>query len=174
MDKRVRLRRSILLIALTLTVIASFYPDQKTVKDGGKRHPERVTATKTEQTAGQVNADPSKKNTPVAEVDPFSARNWIVEPITIVEAPVVTVNAIVTPPPVVTGPPPLPFKFTGRMNDEGNQVVYLNRGEQMVLAHIGDVLDSSYKVISITQQQIEFEYLPSGEKQTLALPASEY
>jgi hypothetical protein len=41
------------------------------------------------------------------------------------------------------------------------------------LAHPGDVLDGSYKVLAIGQASIEFEALSSGLKQSLAIPAQD-
>lgn len=69
------------------------------------------------------------------------------------------------------GPPSLPFKYVGKMNDSSDNVVYLALGEQTLLARSGDVLEENYKVLAITPVQIEFEHLPTGQKQALAFPA---
>ncbi|MEH6459746.1 hypothetical protein [Chitinimonas sp. JJ19] len=85
-------------------------------------------------------------------------------------APVVVAPALPVEP---AGPPPLPFKFMGRLHDGGEQVVYLSQGEQTLIARVGETLGATYKVLGLDAQRIEFEYLPTGDKQQLALPASE-
>jgi hypothetical protein len=59
------------------------------------------------------------------------------------------------------------------MNDDGEQLLYLSRGDQTFIARSGETLEGAYKVLGIDAQGIEFEHLPTGEKQTLTIPASE-
>lgn len=59
------------------------------------------------------------------------------------------------------------------MNDDGQQLVYLSHGEQAVVARNGETLEGTYKVLGIDPQRIEFEHLPTGEKQVLALTAND-
>jgi hypothetical protein len=105
--------------------------------------------------------------------DPFAPRNWLPpapppEPVKS-GPPSREVAAVVLPP----GPPALPFKFAGRMNDGDDQVIYLARGETALIARQGDVLENTYKIVSINASQIELEHLPTGQKQALALPEQE-
>jgi hypothetical protein len=69
------------------------------------------------------------------------------------------------------GPPALPFRFVGNFSDGADQVVYLAHGDLAVVARLGDVIETNYKVIGVTPTQIEFEYLPTGDKQPLVFPA---
>jgi len=61
----------------------------------------------------------------------------------------------------------------GAMNDDGAQVIYLSRGDQAFVARSGETLDSAYKVLAVDNQHVEFEHLPTGEKQTLTIPATD-
>ena len=106
--------------------------------------------------------------------DPFAPRNWM-SPAPAPEpakpgAPTREVAAVVLP----QGPPALPFKFAGRMNDGDDQVIYLARGETALIARNGDVLESTYKIVGISATQIEFEHLPTGQKQALPFPGLEH
>lgn len=103
--------------------------------------------------------------------DPFAARAWQAPlPAAPEPAKQLSVAAPITAPPP---PPPLPYKFVGQMNNGAERTVYLSRGDQVVIAHQGDVLDGSYKVVAIRSTQIEFETTSSGLKQMLAIPAQE-
>jgi hypothetical protein len=59
------------------------------------------------------------------------------------------------------------------MNDGSDLVVYLSKGDQVVVARSGDLLDGGYKVSAISPTHIEFETVSSGFKQPLAIPAKE-
>jgi hypothetical protein len=61
----------------------------------------------------------------------------------------------------------------GAMNDDGAQVIYLSRGDQAFVARSGETLDSAYNVLTVDNQHVEFEHLPTGEKQTLTIPATD-
>lgn len=103
--------------------------------------------------------------------DPFAPRNWNAAP---VPEPV---KAVLAPPPVAPvivpeGLPPLPFQYMGRMNDDGNEVVYLGRGDEAMVARMGEVVGSIYKVVGITSTQIEFEHLPTKQRQTLPIQSN--
>ena len=60
------------------------------------------------------------------------------------------------------------------MNDGDDQVIYLARGETALIARSGELLENTYKVVSINASQIEFEHLPTGQKQALPLPGLEH
>lgn len=61
----------------------------------------------------------------------------------------------------------------GRLNDGDVQMVYLSRGDQTLVARNGEALDGTYKVIDIAPRHIDFEHMPTGERQSLNMPAPE-
>src|SRR5262249_46306339 len=85
--------------------------------------------------------------------------------------PVVT--AQLAEPTLPPGPPPLPFRFVGRLNDGGQQTVYLSHGEQALVARAGDTLEGTYKVLDIAARHIAFDHIRTGEKPELALSSCE-
>lgn len=164
-------RWMVLLGALAATVVAIFYPTE----------PDAAAPTTAEQPAPvkQV-AMPGAAPTPdeqrarwiAADADPFASKQWqpapLPEPPKPPPAPLATAEPVAPPPPA-----PLPFHFVGQMNDGEDRVVYLSYGDQVLLARLGDVLERTYKVVSIDAAHIQFESLPTGLTQTLAIPAKD-
>lgn len=169
MDKAARIRWSILLSALAATIVATFYPIEQDAPSVAKPV---TTATRKADSATAIGTPAARGVWEPLLADPFAPRHW--------GAPPAPVAPVVAPPPAPVvaeapaapaGPPPLPFEFVGQMNDSSDKVVYLSRGESALIARVGEVLEGSYKVLDITPLQIEFEHLPTGQKQALAFPS---
>ncbi|GAB3265894.1 hypothetical protein [Chitinimonas naiadis] len=172
MDKASQRRWWIWLGLLGATIAAMVYP---TEEDGAAvsevaqpNRPAAVSAVPGQPVASAA-SEPSAA-LPDMKADPFAPRGWQAPPPPPPPAPVV-VAPIAPPAPV--GPPPLPYRFMGRLNDGGDQVIYLSHGDQTVIARAGETLESTYKVLGIDAQRIEFEYLPTGDKQSLTIAAPE-
>lgn len=160
----------VLSTALVCTLVAIAFPVEKG---------EEVVEVSIPVPQGRLNEPKVQDSTDRAEIawvaseeDPFAIRVWQAPPTQVKEttkAVPISAPASAAPPP----PPPLPFKFVGQMNNGVERTVYLARGDQVVLANQGDVLDASYKVVAIRPTSIEFEGISSGLKQTLAIPAQE-
>jgi hypothetical protein len=107
--------------------------------------------------------------------DPFAPRGWQSTPIPAPLAPVAAPQPIVSAPPPapVAAPaaPSLPYAFMGQFDDGGRQVVYLSRNDQTFVITPGETLEGTYKVLAMNSSQIEFEHMPTGTKQVLAIPA---
>jgi hypothetical protein len=78
------------------------------------------------------------------------------------------------PPPVVPqGPPPPPaidLKFYGYSSTGGgNRQIFLSHGDDIFLAHQGDVVDRRYRVVSIRPFSVEIEDIPYHNTQSLPL-----
>ena len=65
--------------------------------------------------------------------------------------------------------PPLPFRFLGRMIDEGKATLFLSMNERNIVARTGETIDDLYRVDSIENGVAEFTYLPLKQKQTLPI-----
>jgi hypothetical protein len=172
MDRKAFLRWAVLLGTAAITAAFSFYPTEENSIVSPAHEAKRaeghlgvvpMVATNVDENAGE-NQDP---------LDPFAPRGW--QPPPPVEATIAPVAqpAVPAAPPAPAGPPPLPFKFMGAMNDDGALTIYLSKGDQAMAARVDDVLDGSYKVLALDNQHIDFEYMPTNEKQTLTFPASE-
>lgn len=76
--------------------------------------------------------------------------------------------------PAVAAPqaPPLPFRYVGRLTQNGKAEVLLMRGALLYSVAEGDEIDGEYRVERITGAAIQFTYLPSRMKQNLDLTAA--
>ena len=93
-----------------------------------------------------------------AKVDPFAPRNF--------GGPAAA--------PQVNGPaakreaPALPFRYIGKMIDNGQLAVFLQKGDESFSVMAGERV-GDYRVDSISENEIRFTYLPMKTKQTLPL-----
>ena len=94
----------------------------------------------------------------------FSSQSW--------EPPPPKVKAGPPPPPPKPVAPPLPYTFAGRMLQDGTVYVFLARGDRVITAKQGDLVEGAYRVDSITETQVGLTYVPLNEKQTLAVVSS--
>jgi hypothetical protein len=71
--------------------------------------------------------------------------------------------------------PPLPFRYLGKVIEDGKLAVFLNRGEQNYSVRAGEKrgqqIDTEYRVDKVTESSVTFTYLPLKTKQTLDIPA---
>ncbi|WP_426344810.1 hypothetical protein ACN9MU_15125 [Pseudoduganella sp. R-32] len=170
MDKATVVRKVILFSALAATVYVSIgtsdeAPVQVKIPTSETIQRPAVSVPGTMQVAEELGAESDGS-------DPFEPRNWVPAP-----PPPEPVKEVVAPPPIAPltipeGPPALPFQFMGRLKDGADEIVYLGRGDQPVVARAGEVLESTYKVISITPTQIEFEHLPTKQRQVLSMQSN--
>ena len=77
------------------------------------------------------------------------------------------------PPPIPQGPPPPPaidLKFYGYSSRGGGiRQIFLLHGDDIFLAHEGDVVDRRYRVVSIRPFSVEIEDIPYHNTQSLPL-----
>ena len=93
---------------------------------------------------------------PVA--DPFARKNF---------GPGQAAEAPAQPP----AAPPLPFRYVGKMIEDGKLAVFLSRGDDSYSVHSGQKIDAQYRVDKVSQTQVVFTYLPLKTKQTLDIPS---
>lgn len=169
MDKAARIRWAVLLCALVATVAAIVYPDDKRIERPGFR-PAKAKAS-TPNVPAPREDERGRKIWIASDEDPFAPRAWVLPPPPAPpsQSPVSFAQAPAAP--MVVAEQQLPYRFLGQMQDGDTRVLYLGHGEQVVLAHLGDVLEGSYKVVAIGDSQVEFESVQSGNRQTLPIPA---
>lgn len=64
--------------------------------------------------------------------------------------------------------PPLPFRYLGKMIEDGKLAVFLARGEESLSVSAGQRL-GDYRVDKVTDSEVVFTYLPLKTKQSLPL-----
>lgn len=66
--------------------------------------------------------------------------------------------------------PALPFTYIGRYEQEGEDTLfYLVKGDRVYDIKVGDVIDGTYSVDSVSNGQLMFTYLPLNSSQGLRL-----
>lgn len=96
--------------------------------------------------------------------DVFQSKSWYVAP-----PPPKPVPPPPPPPPPPPTAPPLPFQFVGKLDDANQLKVFLQRGNRVITVGVGDVIDNTYRVESITDTQMTLVYLPLDIRQVLSV-----
>jgi hypothetical protein len=65
--------------------------------------------------------------------------------------------------------PPLPFRYAGRLIQDGKTEVFVVRGEEIISVAAGQNIDAEYRVDELGPDRIAFTYLPLKTRQSLAL-----
>jgi hypothetical protein len=94
--------------------------------------------------------------------DPFTAATYAPAP----PLP----QKIIPPRQASAAPPPLPFRYVGRLSQNGKQEVLLMRGERLFSLAAGDKVGDDYVVDRVNDSSISFTYLPLKLKQHMDLP----
>lgn len=171
-----RIRWAFILLAFALTIIAIYYPAPAGLaeQEASALYPASTARNLSVQASARPGAQSQdgiahRPEWIGTDEDPFAARTWQPNAAPMAGPSVLQQNRVEAPE-VAPLPVPLPYQFVGQMVDDGNQIVYLSRGDQVLLARKGETLEGSYKVLDISATQIEFEMLPSGLRQTLPIP----
>lgn len=109
------------------------------------------------ETAGQTGTDAEDGDSEAADtrIDPFRSKSWYVAP--------------PPPPPPKPTAPPLPFRFLGRLVEDGETRIFLAQNNQNLSARVGDIINGTYSVEAISDNGVQFVYLPLKETQLLPL-----
>lgn len=164
-----RLRKALLFASLAGFIGFVLY-DQAQERSGGDR-PRNAAARATQeppQSSEPVAARPGRASLSLPERAPFgepgtelfAAHSW--QP----PAPPVVAAA---PAPV---PPAIPYRFAGTLSQDGEQQVLLSKGDAVFPVKAGETLDGTYKVESIGETEITFQYLPLRHQQSIPVTSS--
>jgi hypothetical protein len=66
----------------------------------------------------------------------------------------------------------LPFTFLGKYTEGSVQLLILSRGNRVITAGQGDVVDNQYRIERIDPNSAQLMYLPLGIPQTLSTGSS--
>jgi hypothetical protein len=95
---------------------------------------------------------------PAPTADPFASRSF--------GAPAAAVQSA----PAKPEAPLLPFRYIGKLTDNGKVEVLLLRGAEQYAAAAGAKLGPDYRLDKVTGTTLTFTYLPLKTKQTLDIP----
>ena len=91
----------------------------------------------------------------------FEVRSWL---------PPAPPQVIVAPAPPTA--PPLPYKFAGKLLQNGQLQVFLSKGDATISITPGQLLDSIYRVEAIDENKITLVHLPSGIADSIPVQSS--
>ncbi len=74
-------------------------------------------------------------------------------------------KALPPPPPQA---PPLPFRYLGKLIEDGRTTAFIVSGERNLIVREGDTLQGAYRVERIEDQSMTFTYLPLKQSQMLS------
>jgi hypothetical protein len=75
-------------------------------------------------------------------------------------------NVYIPPPP----PPPITLKYFGITNSKGEKPkAFLSQGDDVWIAHEGDVVNRHYKIVRISPKEVEVEDLLNNNRQSIPL-----
>jgi hypothetical protein len=94
-----------------------------------------------------------------AKVDAFAPRNF---------SPVIPPQAQVKAAAARPEAPPLPFRYLGKMVEDGNTKIFLANGEESITASPGQRI-GDYRIDKITEAEVRITYLPLKQQQSLPL-----
>lgn len=97
---------------------------------------------------------PAAEASEAAPSTTFSVKSWVITP--------------PPPPPPPPSAPPLPFKYLGKIIDEGRYVVFLNQQNQNLVVREGERI-GAYRVEEISGKRMTFLYEPLKQTQELEI-----
>lgn len=154
------LRQLLLFGALAATLAAVYWVnrggDADTVQVVVRpRHPVMAAATKTASPPATPTA--LQARFAIAARDLFPSQTWYIAP----PPP----RPVPPPPPQA---PPLPFRFLGLWQEQGQTAVFVSDGPRDLILKAGDTVDGHYKVEDIGHGAVRLVYLPLNQIQTLS------
>jgi hypothetical protein len=96
----------------------------------------------------------------------FAGTSWVVPPPPPKPAPP-------PPPPPPPGAPAMPYVFMGRFEQDSTNLIILSRGNRVVTAAQGDILEKTYRVDSIDSNKVTMTYLPLGTTQFISIGSTQ-
>jgi hypothetical protein len=95
----------------------------------------------------------------------------------------VSTDWVVPPPPPKPAPPPpppppptapaMPYVFMGRFEQDSTNLIILSRGNRVINAAPGDILEKTYRVDSIDSNKVTMTYLPLGTTQFISIGSTQ-
>lgn len=95
-----------------------------------------------------------------ASEDAFATRDWT-------PPPPPPPKALPPPPPPPPMAPPLPYRYNGKLMEDGRLVVFLDANSRTIAVKGDEVLDGVWHVDAIEPRLIRFTYLPLAQTATL-------
>lgn len=140
----------------------------------GRERPSETPPAPAERLAAQIrSAAPGEEldlgrlerpNGDGAQSDPFAPKSFA--------APAPAGARAANAPPQKPSAPPLPFRYLGKVIEDGKLSIFLARDDKSYSVASPQALDHEYRVDKVSETSVTFTYLPLRAKQTLDIPAA--
>jgi hypothetical protein len=108
----------------------------------------------------------TSRHSSTAAQDLFAPHVWEHKAAPVAQAAVVVAPAAPTA-------PPLPYTFMGQIQKHGEKTVYfLSQGDRVMDVKVGDIVDGSWHVDSVSDTQLLLTYIPLKTQQSLSISGS--
>lgn len=129
----------------------------------------QAAASASTPTASGLNVRPSRPSLLGADAEGlFGRQSWFRPP-----PPPPPLPPGPPPPPPAPVAPPLPFGYLGKYIEGSTELLVLTRGNRVITAAKGDVLDNQYRIERIDPSAVQILYLPLNQPQTLPTGSSQ-
>jgi hypothetical protein len=159
--------------AVTLVLIFNGGPGddsavvQPVVRDGAAADTSREASKHAVAEAADAPNVPARDKVQTAAANnPFAPHGWLPPP----PPPLPVAPPPPPPPPPPPTAPPVPFKFIGQFAEKSGNAkpaAFLTKGEALLVVHVGDVLENTYKVESFDAAHVVVTYLPLKQQQNI-------
>lgn len=112
------------------------------------------------QTASEAHQTPPHTVLNQANRDAFAPRDWT-------PPPPPPPKALPPPPPPPPMAPPLPYRYVGKMLEDGHLMIFLDARGRTITVKGGEVLDGQWRVDGVEPRLIRFTFLPLAQTATL-------
>ena len=114
-------------------------------------------------TPGAPNLPTRTRITESTSKDPFAPKGWLPPPPPPAAVPI---EAAAPPPPPTA--PPVPFRFVGLIEEKSAKpAAFIAKGDALYVVHVGDLVETNYRVESFNSAQVVVTYLPLQQRQTI-------
>lgn len=102
------------------------------------------------------------------ENDAFAVKSWAPQLPATPQQPASAAKPVAT---VIAKPvaPALPFRYLGRLEEDGHTLFFLANGEQNYSVKVGEIMNGGYRFEAAAGNILTFKYLPMDTVQTLAI-----
>jgi hypothetical protein len=126
------------------------------------------SAANTAESELAVTPDDRSRAIPKSDSELFTPSSWVPPPPPPAPVPPPAAPAALPPPPPAPVAPPLPFVFVGMLERGSTKpAAFLAKGDALFVVSVGDTVEGSYRIDSMTPEGVVLTYLPLNTRQTL-------
>ncbi len=104
---------------------------------------------------------PPAARAPWPDADPAASRAWAPAPPPAQRAATAVPQPASAAASAPAAPPPFPYAWIGQLETEGRVQIYLSSPQRLVVAYEGDVLDTRWRIDTVSAGRLQVTWLPT-------------